>query len=246
MCQRLQKPEKLVAKKGVLKFSGCQAPAKGGWPGPFRNSPQNRSRDRRYKKRGPAAGRGPPWFKKIAEHLLNEQQQHVGHGHLFEQAQREQLERAHGARGLEPVRALSCGRMSRARQIGPAVMEPKSTKRPPGRRGCARGQIAPAHVDQVAQGGEGVKADAQRSGQAVQRAGRKGKKRQNQVIIFEKGQHQKQKGRPRTPKPAPGERRGLDGQPEAPHKHAACACTGAGAAPLPARRIGRRKGRLNQ
>ena len=91
------------------------------------------------------------------------------------------------------------------------------------------GQIAPADVDQVAQGGKGVKADAQRKGQAVQRAGREGKKRQNQVIIFKKGQHQKQKGGPERQKPAPaGRRRGLDGQPEAPHKHAACTEQGKG------------------
>ena len=63
----------------------------------------------------------------------------------------------------------------------------------------------------------------------MQRAGREGKKRQNQVIIFEKGQHQKQKDGPEPQKPAlAGRGGGLDGQPEAPHKQAACAQKGKG------------------
>ena len=167
--------------------------------------------------------RGAAVAGNVCKDLAHVHHQHIRHRHLFEKAQREQLQRPHGAGRVEPVFLFQLGQ----HLLGPAD-GPGSDGAEKAEEGCQidklffGGHVAPAHVDQIGESGEGVEADAQREGQPVQHAGREGQHGQRQIEVLEHRQHRQQHHH-RCGKfpPALFGRGGLQAQAHAPHEHTA-------------------------
>ena len=135
------------------------------------------------------------------KHLVHIQGQHIAHRHLFEQTGGKQTQRLATYRGAEPP-----GRF----QLGQQLASPADGTRGDGGEKAGeqkvveqilfRGNIPPVDVDEVADGGEGIKADAQGKGQFDQSGGSQ-QHRQHCVAVFE---HRQKAQTPRHTQGHPG------------------------------------------
>ena len=207
---------------GLEVFRNLQPQQKGAGPGHLGITHKIKVKIKGVAKRGRQQRRAAV-AGNVGKDLADVHHQHIRHCHLFEKAQREQLQRPHGAGRVEPVLLVQLGQ----HLLGPAdgsggdgaekAEEGRQIHKP-----LFGGHVAPAHVDQVGEGGKGVEADAQREGQTMQHTRRKGQHGQRQVEILEHRQHcQQHDHRCRQFTPPLFGRRGLQAQAHAPHEHTA-------------------------
>ena len=137
----------------------------------------------------------------MGEHLVHQHAQHVADGHQLEQAQRHQPQAAHGAPGVEAVFLPELGQQRPGPADGPLGDGGEKVQKQRAVDGVfLHLTVAACRVDQVGDGREAVKTDAQRHGHGLPaRQPRKG------AVVFEKRQHRQQ------PRDARAQRGGLAG-----------------------------------